>query len=111
MNVGDISPNYAGVIMGISNTFANIPGFLAPLVTGVVVGDKHELADWTVVFLIGAAIVTFCNILYLIWASADQQPFDIFESKTVDKEEVASEGEVAGAKGITIIGQVQAEKS
>jgi hypothetical protein len=40
LNLGDISPNYAGFLMGISNMFANIPGFLAPLVNGAIIGDK-----------------------------------------------------------------------
>ena len=40
VNIGDLSPNYAGTLMGISNTIANIPGFLAPLVNGVIIGEK-----------------------------------------------------------------------
>ena len=34
VNPVDIAPRYAGVILGISNTFATIPGFLAPLAIG-----------------------------------------------------------------------------
>ena len=40
VNIGDLSPNYAGTLMGISNTIANIPGFLAPLVNGIIIGEK-----------------------------------------------------------------------
>ena len=40
VNIGDLSPNYAGTLMGISNTVANIPGFLAPLVNGIIIGEK-----------------------------------------------------------------------
>ena len=43
VNIGDLSPNYAGTLMGISNTIANIPGFLAPLVNGVIIGEKVML--------------------------------------------------------------------
>ena len=43
VNIGDLSPNYAGTLMGISNTIANIPGFLAPLVNGVIIGEKVVL--------------------------------------------------------------------
>ena len=42
VNIGDLSPNYAGTLMGISNTIANIPGFLAPLVNGVIIGEKVQ---------------------------------------------------------------------
>jgi hypothetical protein len=33
----DIGPRYAGVLMGITNTVATIPGFVAPEVTGILV--------------------------------------------------------------------------
>ncbi|XP_078492097.1 sialin-like [Ciona intestinalis] len=36
----DIAPMYAGVIFGISNTIASIPGFLGPLTAGFVIPDK-----------------------------------------------------------------------
>ncbi len=32
----DMSPNFSGFLMGISNTFANMPGFMAPLVAGYI---------------------------------------------------------------------------
>ena len=34
LNAGDIAPQYAGIIYGISNTFATIPGFVSPLAIG-----------------------------------------------------------------------------
>ena len=36
----DIAPRYAGVLMGVSNTFATVPGFLSPLVTGHIAKNK-----------------------------------------------------------------------
>ena len=32
----DIAPNYAGILMGISNTAATIPGIIAPLVAKLI---------------------------------------------------------------------------
>ncbi len=32
----DLSPNYAGTLMGITNTFANMGGFAAPYFTGYI---------------------------------------------------------------------------
>ena len=49
VNIGDLSPNYAGTLMGISNTIANIPGFLAPLVNGVIIGEKVQKTLGTVI--------------------------------------------------------------
>ena len=37
---------------------------------------QHELADWTLIFMIGAVVDIASNVLYLIFAKAEQQPFD-----------------------------------
>lgn len=39
INPGDIAPKCAGIIFGISNTFATVPGFLAPTVIGYITVD------------------------------------------------------------------------
>ena len=36
----DIAPRYAGVLMGLSNTFASTPGFISPQITGFVTKNK-----------------------------------------------------------------------
>lgn len=33
----DIAPQYAGILMGISNTFGTVPGIVSPLITGFIV--------------------------------------------------------------------------
>jgi hypothetical protein len=38
----DVSPRFAGVLMGLSNAFATIPGFVGPTVAGI-------LAPWSVI--------------------------------------------------------------
>jgi ACS family sodium-dependent inorganic phosphate cotransporter len=36
----DIAPQHAGVLMGISNTVATLPGIISPLVTGFIVQNE-----------------------------------------------------------------------
>ena len=36
----DIAPPYAGILMGISNTVATLPGILSPLLTGFIVVNQ-----------------------------------------------------------------------
>jgi len=36
----DIASNHAGVLMGITNTFANMNGFAAPYVAGLIVNEN-----------------------------------------------------------------------
>ena len=39
INFSDLSPRHAGVLYGISNTIATIPGFVAPIVIGMITHD------------------------------------------------------------------------
>lgn len=39
----DIAPQHASVLMGISNTFATIPGIVSPVLTGYIV--QHEVSN------------------------------------------------------------------
>lgn len=36
----DIAPRYAGLLMGLSNTFGSMPGFLSPMLTGYIAHSK-----------------------------------------------------------------------
>ena len=36
----DIAPQYAAILMGISNTIGTIPGIISPAITGFIVRDK-----------------------------------------------------------------------
>lgn len=42
-NMMDVSPHYAGIIMGCSNTFATIPGIVCPILTSYVIGTNPTL--------------------------------------------------------------------
>ena len=42
-NMIDIAPAYSGIVFGISNTIANIPGFLAPQVAGWILSGNVSI--------------------------------------------------------------------
>jgi hypothetical protein len=48
----DIAPDYAGIIFGVSNTIANVPGFVAPVVVGALLKDYADSSQWQAVFWI-----------------------------------------------------------
>ena len=74
VNPIDLSPRYAGVIMGIANTFGTIPGMTSPVLTGYLVPTTDPTrADWQVVFYISAGMYAVSLIVWLIWASGEQQ--------------------------------------
>lgn len=75
MNHIALSPKYAGTMMGITNAAANTCGFLAPYVIGVLVNGNETMTQWRFIFVMGAAINISCNFFYLIFASAEEQPW------------------------------------
>lgn len=40
----DIAPQHASVLMGLSNTFATLPGILSPLISGYIVTEKVSIS-------------------------------------------------------------------
>ena len=40
MNHGELSPNYSGILFGITNTFASLPGFAAPITFGYITNNN-----------------------------------------------------------------------
>eukprot|EP00794_Sanderia_malayensis_P005562 gene5562-6248_t len=70
----DIAPRYAGILMGLSNTFATIPGFLSPMLTGMITREKRA-SEWKVVFWITFAVYIIATGLYSIMCSGELQPW------------------------------------
>ncbi|CAH1263098.1 SLC17A8 [Branchiostoma lanceolatum] len=70
----DIAPQYASLLMGVSNCIATIPGIVSPSVVGQLV--QHKLAtEWEMVFFIAAGVYLFGAIIYAVFASGELQPW------------------------------------
>ena len=63
----DIAPRGAGVIMGLSNTAATIPGIIGVYVSGLIL---EATGSWAVVFQTAAGVYLFGLVFYLIFASS-----------------------------------------
>lgn len=79
VNPLDIAPQYASIIVGLSNTAGTVPGIVSPIIIGYIVPNRTE-SEWQAVFLISSAIYILGTICYGIFASGEQQPW-----ATVDK--------------------------
>jgi MFS transporter, ACS family, solute carrier family 17 (sodium-dependent inorganic phosphate cotransporter), other len=66
----DVAPTYAGILMGISNTFATIPGIIGVAATGLIV---QATKSFSAVFYLIAAVYCVGMLLYLRWASGEQR--------------------------------------
>ncbi|XP_076368094.1 putative inorganic phosphate cotransporter isoform X2 [Tachypleus tridentatus] len=81
----DMAPNYAGVLMGLSNGIATANGFIVPYVVGSLTQGRQTLQQWKKVFSIGAAIYTFCGTFFVIFGSAELQPWNNIESSKTEE--------------------------
>ncbi|TDG48327.1 hypothetical protein AWZ03_005282 [Drosophila navojoa] len=72
----DLSPNFAGIIMGICNCFANCMSLAAPLVVGGIVTDNNNVQQWRQVFFLAAGIYFVGNALFVIFGRTSVQPWN-----------------------------------
>jgi len=66
----DVGPNYAGVLMGVSNTVATIPGIIGVALTGIIV---ETTGSFSAVFYLIAAVYTVGLAGYVTWARGDRR--------------------------------------
>uniref|UniRef100_A0A0A1WMS3 Putative inorganic phosphate cotransporter n=1 Tax=Zeugodacus cucurbitae TaxID=28588 RepID=A0A0A1WMS3_ZEUCU len=72
----DLSPNFAGTMMGITNCAANVMSIIAPLVVGVIVTDTTNSTQWRFVFMIMALYYFVGNLLFITFGSTKLQPWN-----------------------------------
>ena len=70
VNHMDVAPNHAGKLMGITNTFATIPGIIGVTVSGFIL---EATGSWALVFQVAAGVTLFGLIFYLLFASGEKQ--------------------------------------
>lgn len=70
VNHMDIAPNHAGKLMGITNTFATIPGIIGVTVSGWIL---EATGSWALVFQVAGGVTVIGLIFYLLFASGNKQ--------------------------------------
>ncbi|KAL0962446.1 hypothetical protein UPYG_G00340110 [Umbra pygmaea] len=78
INQIDIAPRYAGVLLGITNTFGTIPGVVAPIVTGYLTQDQ-TVAGWRSVFCLSAGISAAGALIFTVFGSGKVQKWAMAE--------------------------------
>jgi len=76
VNHVDLAANYSGILMAITNTAANLNGFLAPYIIGLIVTTEGSVSQWQIVFFITAGIYTLANLFYLVFGTSVEQPWN-----------------------------------
>ncbi|XP_054014708.1 putative inorganic phosphate cotransporter [Hylaeus anthracinus] len=72
----DLSPNFAGTMMSITNCIASVIAIIAPLVCGEIVTDEKNVTQWNTVFYLSAAIYILGNLIFIIFGQAEVQPWN-----------------------------------
>ncbi|XP_017870351.1 PREDICTED: putative inorganic phosphate cotransporter [Drosophila arizonae] len=97
MNHIALSPRYAGTMYGITNSAANICGFLAPYVIGLIINHRETLTQWHIVFWLAAGLNIAGNFIYLIFASADEQKWSLTQTQTETQTRTRTRARTSGA--------------
>ncbi|XP_030383507.1 putative inorganic phosphate cotransporter [Scaptodrosophila lebanonensis] len=71
----DMSPNYAGTIMAISNGIGALTGILAPYSVGLL-APNGTMIEWRYVFWLAFALLFITAIVFIVWGSGKVQPYD-----------------------------------
>lgn len=81
LNHMDIAPNFAGTLMGITNSAATVSGILVPIFVGWVTQDNHTIGAWQIIFgvTIGFYVLEIC--IFMIFASGEIQPWNDYDKE------------------------------
>nr|XP_057914003.1 sialin [Doryrhamphus excisus] len=72
----DIAPSYAGILLGITNTFATIPGMVGPVIARHLT-TNNTIEEWQTVFYIAAAINLIGAATYTLLGQGTVQPWAV----------------------------------
>ncbi|XP_045536685.1 putative inorganic phosphate cotransporter [Papilio machaon] len=79
----DISPNFSGAMMSISNFISNLCASLAPIVTAFILTDVTSEYLWRQVFFVAAGIYFVSNLVYLILGTAERAEWNDLPKKQI----------------------------
>ncbi|XP_046627973.1 putative inorganic phosphate cotransporter isoform X1 [Neodiprion virginianus] len=89
VNIVDLSPNYAGTLMGIMKTMTALTGIAAPYAIGVLT-PNHTLSEWRIVFWITVILFFTATLIFVIWGDGEVQSWNHSDNVDGKRTEVAN---------------------
>lgn len=90
----EMSKNFPATIYSIMNMIAMSAGFLAPAFVGFVLDSTPDLIlGWKIVFYFTSCLSVLATMVFLLFAEAKRQPFDVKKRRESGKEDEESEQE------------------
>lgn len=75
VNALDLSPNYSGSLVALTNGMAGMAGVVVLPIVGLMTPDS-SLEQWRLVFWITLAVSIGRAIIFIVWGTADVQPWN-----------------------------------
>ncbi|XP_054711597.1 sodium-dependent phosphate transport protein 3-like [Uloborus diversus] len=73
---GDMSPTFAGSLMGVSSTISSTSGFILPITAGLLTNDEQSVGQWNKFFIISISVAMISGICFAVFGSAELQPWN-----------------------------------
>ena len=67
----DVSPTLSSFLYGISNTIATLPGIIAPVISGYILGDNPTIIEWRILFYICFTFHIIGCAIYWFWGKIE----------------------------------------
>ena len=98
VNALDLSPNYSGTLMAITNGIGALTGIITPYIVGVL-APNQTLSEWRLVFWIVLGVFLVTNLIFVLYASGEPQPWnDPDFLQNVDRMKVKKAENASGAQ-------------
>ncbi|GFQ87933.1 vesicular glutamate transporter 1 [Trichonephila clavata] len=81
----DMSPTFAGTLMGLSNTVGSVAAFVYPVIVGIMTNGEQTFEQWNKIFAVCIGIAMSSGIVFCIFGSADVQPWNYATEEELDK--------------------------
>lgn len=75
-NQNDLAPNYAGILMGLTNTPGTISAFILPPIVGALVAEGHTILRWRYAYWINIVTNILAFFAFTTFGSAKIQPWN-----------------------------------
>ncbi|XP_030560792.1 sialin [Drosophila novamexicana] len=72
----DLSPNYAGIVLGVSGMIGGMPGFISPFIVGILTQGNQTIEAWKNVFMLTAAMLIGSGLVYVLFSESTLQPWN-----------------------------------
>lgn len=85
---------YSGFLTGITNTCGVLPGFLCPIIVGILTQNRSR-EEWLRVFYLCGGINAFGGLIYLLFGSSKLQPWAVPKPRVAKENKAVEEKLIA----------------